>query len=233
MSVLGLLGWNAPGDDLADGPYFSALDDKRTRTAFFASLFSVMGHIAKADGRVCEDEITAAEVIMERMSLSKAQKSKAIELFNYGKADNFPLEKILQRMKKDISRRSLYRQFMEAQLRVAYSDGDLQSFERKLLTNMQQFFDINKLEYEHLDRDIKNELLDPSHTSLYQAYATLGIKPNASDDAVKTVYRRLMSQHHPDRLQAENGDESDMRNAAEKAHQIKQAYEKIRQVRKL
>ena len=51
-----------------------------------------MGHLAKADGRVSEDEIAQARAVMDRMQLSEEQRKQAIALFNQGKQDDFPLE---------------------------------------------------------------------------------------------------------------------------------------------
>jgi DnaJ like chaperone protein len=57
-------------------------------------------------------------------------------------------------------------------------------------------------------------------------YAVLGLSREASDREVKTAYRRLISQHHPDKL----GDvpEELKRRAEERAREIIAAYEKIR-----
>jgi len=231
MSVYGLLGWNGPGEALADGPYFYPHDDKRTRNAFFASTFSVMGHVAKADGRVCEDEITMAEKVMDQMQLTLEQKQLAIKLFNYGKETDFDLEKVLGRLKKDIERRALVRQFVNIQLKVAYSDGELKNNEQILFQQMLSLLEFNRLEFEHLERDVKNELLSPFRVSLNEAYSVLGVPYDASEDELKKVYRRLMSQYHPDRLQANDISGEEMRLASERAHKIKSAYEQVRKVR--
>jgi len=231
MSVFGLLGWNGPGDALADGPYFYPHDDKRTRNAFFASTFSVMGHVAKADGRVCEDEITMAEKVMDQMQLTLEQKQLAIKLFNHGKESDFDLEKVLTRLKKDIERRALVRQFVSIQLKVAYSDGELKTNEQQLFQQMLSLLEFNRLEFEHLERDIKNELLSPSRVSLNEAYSVLGVQYDASLDELKKVYRRLMSQYHPDRLHANNYTAEEIRFASEMASKIKAAYEQVKKVR--
>src|SRR4051812_24473556 len=47
---------------------------------FFESTFSIMGHIAKADGRVSENEIQAARIIMARMGLSHEKSLQAMQL---------------------------------------------------------------------------------------------------------------------------------------------------------
>ena len=231
MAVFGLMGWNGPGEALADGPYFYPHDDKRTRNAFFASTYSVMGHVAKADGRVCEDEVTMAEKVMDRMQLTFEQKKQAIKLFNSGKETGFELDKILIRLKKDIERRALIRQFMDIQLKVAYSDGDLKPQEQQLFHQMLSLLEFNRLEFEHLERDVKNELLDPSRVSLNEAYAVLGVQYDASEEELKKVYRRLMGQYHPDRLQADQVSSDEMRLASERAYKIKSAYEQVKKMR--
>ena len=67
-------------------------DNERTQAAFFTATFSVMGYIAKADGRVSEHEIQAARSLMRQMQLNDAQQTAAIDLFQKGKEADFPLE---------------------------------------------------------------------------------------------------------------------------------------------
>src|SRR5215813_2664102 len=52
---------------------------------FFRSAFRVMGHIAKADGRVSEQEIAAARAVMSDLRLNPLQVRTAIDHFNTGK----------------------------------------------------------------------------------------------------------------------------------------------------
>ncbi|MGB5938002.1 MAG: DnaJ domain-containing protein, partial [Rhodanobacter sp.] len=60
-------------------------------------------------------------------------------------------------------------------------------------------------------------------------YAVLGIDRNADDRAIKRAYRKLISEHHPDRL----GDlPEDMRRRAEaRASEINAAYDRIKEAR--
>ncbi len=69
--------------------------------------------------------------------------------------------------------------------------------------------------------------------SLHEAYALLGIKPDATDAEVKKAYRKLMSQHHPDKLVSKGLPEEMMVLAKEKTQQIRKAYETIRNQRKI
>ena len=55
-------------------------NQEQIQTTFFTAVFSVMGHIAKADGRVSESEITLARNIMRQMQLDATQEKTAIDL---------------------------------------------------------------------------------------------------------------------------------------------------------
>ena len=66
---------------------------------------------------------------------------------------------------------------------------------------------------------------------LEQAYALLEIERSASDEQVVKAYRRQMSRHHPDKLQANGLPESMLERAKERTQQIQAGYELIRAVR--
>ena len=71
-----------------------------------------------------------------------------------------------------------------------------------------------------------------SRPSADDAYQVLGVPRDASGDAeVKRAYRRLLSQHHPDKLVSKGLPEEMMKVAAQKTHEIRQAYERIREAR--
>ena len=75
--------------------------------------------------------------------------------------------------------------------------------------------------------------LPTSVESLAEAYRVLGVGAAASDDEVKTAYRRLMSQHHPDKLVARGLPESMKSVAEQKTHEVRAAYETIKAQRGL
>ncbi|HET7131017.1 MAG TPA: DnaJ domain-containing protein, partial [Gammaproteobacteria bacterium] len=61
-----------------------------------------------------------------------------------------------------------------------------------------------------------------------EAYRALGVAASASNEEVKTAYRRLMNRHHPDKLVARGLPESMIGVAEQKTHEIRAAYEKIK-----
>ena len=67
--------------------------------------------------------------------------------------------------------------------------------------------------------------------SLDDAYAVLNVSASSSDAEVKKAYRRLMSQHHPDKLVAKGLPEEMMELAKEKTQEIRAAYDVIKNSR--
>ena len=223
-----------------DGSYGPG-DQQRVQTAFFTATFSVMGAVAKADGRVTADEIALAKAVMTEMALSEEMRETAIRLFNEGKSDSFPLDDVLAQFRKECHRRqNLMQMFMEIQLQAAYADGKLDPAEDNLLKDICGCLGISELLYRQLERMIRAErgfggggrtAGRSKGPSLEDAYNLLNMTPDSSDAAVKKAYRRLMNQHHPDKLVAKGLPEEMMKMAAKKTHEIKQAYEIIKKSR--
>ncbi|MCH8163635.1 MAG: co-chaperone DjlA [Proteobacteria bacterium] len=212
-----------------------------SQAAFFTATFSVMGHICKADGRVTPDEISTARMIMAQMALSPAQKDAAIMLFNEGKKDDFPLEDVLTQLKSELGlAKNIKRIFVEIQCYAAYADGVLHPSEKKLLERICQLIGFSRNEFERILAAIAAEShhkkSGPSGKSRKMksgdAYAILNVSANANDNEVKRAYRKLMSQHHPDKLVSKGLPEEMMKVATQKTQEIRAAYECVMHERK-
>jgi len=203
---------------------------ERVQAAFFAATFSVMGHIAKADGKVTPDEISSTESIMARMQLGPAQRKAAIQLFNEGKKSAFPLADVLAQFQQESHRRhSLLQMFMEIQIATAMADGSMHPAERRILHSIGAQLGFSHADIEHLFRMEQGAQPGPGRAQpVSAAYAVLGIERTATDADIKKAYRRLMNQHHPDKLIAKGLPEEMIRIATEKTQQIKTAYEQIK-----
>ncbi|MCU7807651.1 MAG: DnaJ domain-containing protein, partial [Candidatus Thiodiazotropha sp. (ex Semelilucina semeliformis)] len=68
---------------------------------------------------------------------------------------------------------------------------------------------------------------------LEDAYDILNVSANATDKEVKRAYRRLISQHHPDKLVSKGLPEEMMKMAAKKTDEIKKAYERVKEAREM
>lgn len=207
----------------------------RIQAAFFTAVFSVMGRLSKADGRVTKDEIRAAAGIMDNMELSAEQREAARALFNEGKAPDFDLATVLAQFRREIGRRaSLQRMFMEILCFAAAADGVLHNAERRLL---REVCDEIGFARDELDAILEAAVAELRHhrsggrISLDGAYAVLNVRETAGDEEIKKAYRRLLSRHHPDKLAAQGLPDEMMKTAAQRTHEIRQAYERIRERR--
>jgi DnaJ like chaperone protein len=203
---------------------------ERVQAAFFAATFSVMGHIAKADGRITPDEISSTESVMARMQLGPAQRKAAIQLFNEGKKSGFPLADVLAQFLQESHRRhSLLQVFMEIQIATAMADGSMHPAEQRILYSIGAQLGFSRADIEQLFRMEQGARPGTARVQpLSQAYTVLGVERTAPDADIKKAYRRLMNQHHPDKLIAKGLPEEMIRIATEKTQQIKTAYEQIK-----
>ena len=216
---------------------------ERVQTVFFSALFSVMGHLAKADGRVTENEIAWARDVMQRMNLSEQMRQAAIRLFNEGKKPDFPLDDVLMQFRNECHRRrNLMQMFVEILVHAAYADGHLQAAERGVMEQVCRQLGFSELELRHIEAMVRNarhfggggfgqEASVSPEKALHEAYEILGVTEDAGDAEVKKAYRRLMNQHHPDKLVAKGLPEEMTRLATEKTQEIKKAYDTIKRAR--
>jgi DnaJ-class molecular chaperone len=72
----------------------------------------------------------------------------------------------------------------------------------------------------------------PASTVGPEAYANLGLTPEATVDEIKKAYRTLVRQYHPDSHSGLADTDPLKKKAAERFLQVQQAYERIRQARK-
>lgn len=234
---------------LEDDASFNPGDQHRVQMAFFTATFSVMGHIAKADGRVSQEEISLANRIMTQMAISGDMRKTAINLFEQGKSPDFPLDDVLSQFYKECHRRTdLIRMFLEIQMQEAFADGNIDGNEERLLLHICGRLRISRFDYERIKIQLQAQHRFYGHYSQYghshqgrsqyqrppaqtssreDAYAVLGLTPAATEAEVKKAYRRLMSQNHPDKLVAKGLPEEMMTLAKEKTQKITKAYETI------
>jgi DnaJ like chaperone protein len=224
---------------------YRAGEREEVQEALLSAVFAIMGHLAKADGRVSEQEIGHAEAVMGRMQLNAEQRRKAQEQFRRGKMDDFPLDATVAEFRQRIRhRRHLILVFLEILLQSALADGRFNAAEEQILIRVAGGLGVPEAQF----RQILNMLLAQAQfagagpgahgaggasarPSLHQAYQVLGVTESASDQEIKKAYRRLMSEHHPDKLASRGVPEEMIRMATEKTAEISKAYEMIKDAR--
>lgn len=211
---------------------------------FFRATFRVMGYVAKADGRVSEQEISAARAVMSELRLDPARVQQAIECFTAGKRPGFDLQAELAGLGRACAGRpDLLRVFTEIQVRAALSGNNLDGPVRPLVNRIAGRLGVSPFELAQIEAVLRirggSFRYAPAGgvprvseaEKLEQAYKVLEVARGDSDQAIVKAYRRQLSRHHPDKLKANGLPESMIEHAKQRTQQIIEAYELIRERR--
>ena len=212
-------------------------------------LFTLLGAVAKSDGRVSEQEIAIAERLMTRMGLDAEQRRQAVASFNAGKQPEFDVTQTIAALRNWVGlRRDHAFPVLDVVIETVLAEGNPPPEKMSILRQLAFALRISDMELMAL-MAMKGYAWNAgpggSRGHAYgtgggyvppqrapqgpDPYAVLGIDRNADERAIKRAYRKLISEHHPDRL----GDlPEDMRKRAEsRASEINAAYDRIKEAR--
>jgi DnaJ like chaperone protein len=204
---------------------------------FLESTFAVMGAMCKADGIVTRDEIAAAEAMFDKLRLSREQREQAKAAFNRGKSKSFDVdEEVAKFARAAHGHRPLLIMFLQVQCAAVAGDGTIHPAEHELLVRIARQLGLGEHELAQLEALLRAGTAGayagpPPKNKLEDAYAALGLTPDASDAEIKKTYRRLMSQNHPDKLAGKGLPESMRQMAEERTREISTAYAIIKEAR--
>ena len=125
-------------------------------------------------------------------------------------------------------------------MEIPLSKGGIDPAERELLWRMASGIGFSRVQMAQLEAILRAQRsfgqgagagtgsAASAQAQLQEAYKALGIDSSATDKEVKTAYRRLMNQHHPDKLASKGLPESMLEVAKERTREIRSAYELLR-----
>ncbi|MGM0615379.1 MAG: co-chaperone DjlA [Pseudomonadota bacterium] len=208
---------------------------RQIQEGFLESIFSVMGCLCQADGKVTDDELSVAEKLFDQMHLQGEARAKAKAAFERGRADSFDLEAELAKVNRLTQRQPTLRQvFLQVQLTAIAADGELHPAEHEMILRVARGIGCSEAEVQQIEAMLHGAAANSKGTSkeaLEDAYRVLGVSEQASDAEIKKAYRRLMSQNHPDKLAGKGLPESMREVAQARTSEIGNAYERIREAR--
>jgi DnaJ like chaperone protein len=229
--------------------FFTSQDEFKQQAIFFHTLFSVMGHIAKADGKVSDAEIKMASSLMTQMGLEGDTLREAQAAFREGKSADFPLKQTVLEFKESChGRRDILQVYLEILIQAAYVDGNLDKAEQVILEQVAQYMGFKDTELLYLlsvfeaelrfrsgqGRGQSNQNKSSSYSSqqsMSDAYKILGLSTSDDDKSIKKAYRKLMSENHPDKLVSKGLPKQALELAKNKTQDIQAAYELIKEKR--
>lgn len=183
---------------------------------------------------------------MDRMNLHGESRIAAQNAFRIGKSDHYPLrEKMRQFRSICFGRFDLIRMFLEIQIQAAFADGSLHPNERDVLYVIAEELGISRMQFDQFLRMMQGGAhfgggyqqqssgggwqQAQRGPTLEDACNVLGVKPSDDVTTIKRAYRKLMSEHHPDKLVAKGLPPEMMEMAKQKAQEIQKAYELIKE----
>ncbi len=194
------------------------------RIAFTVGVIALGAKMAKVDGVVTRDEIAAFREVFQvppeetrnvgRVWDMARQTSDGFEAYAAQIARLFhPASPVLE-------------QLLGSLFHIARADGVVHDKEVEYLRRVAEIFGFDDFQFDRLRATFTgNTSTDP--------YAVLGVTPETDDVEVRAAYRRLVREHHPDRLIAQGLPEEAVAAATDKLARINGAWDRIKQKRKL
>lgn len=182
--------------DKGGGIHFSPLESRQSM--YFTAVFSMLGKLAKADGRVSQYEIDTIERVMrENFRLTPEARKFAIRIFNAAKESTNSFEDYARQLRQVFGHSpEVLASVVELLMIVAYADGGLHPEEERMIRSAVDIFDVHN-QYQQIKSRFGGV---PDDIGRY--YEILGCKRGDSMEVVKRKYRKLAMEYHPDRIQA-------------------------------
>jgi DnaJ like chaperone protein len=216
----------------------SAEQQAEVRESFFETVFGLLGHLAKADGRVSEVEVAHAEALMAKMGLNTPHRKQAIELFKAGSQGGFSIDASMDRFMATCGKQNnLKRALLDYLVSLAIADGDLHQAEQAVLRKIAGRLGFSPALFDKFIEMVKaqsqfnhsgggfSESTSPG--KLQAAYTALGVEAAQSDTQIKRAYRKLISANHPDKLIGQGMPDDMVKLATERTQEIQTAYELV------
>jgi DnaJ like chaperone protein len=214
--------------DDAPPPLFD--DPAETRQIAFATAVIVLGaKLSKVDGVVTRDEIRAFKRIFR---IDDAEVGDVARIFNEAKASATGFEPYARQIAALFDRDpTLLGELLIGLFGIARADGEVTAAEIDVLRRIAAIFGFDDGAFEQIRAQYS--ATTRKQVGAEDAYAVLGLSSSASAEEIRQTYRRLVREHHPDRLVAKGMPADMVEQANRTLAAINAAYDRIAQERKL
>ncbi|MEM6886826.1 MAG: molecular chaperone DjiA [Pseudomonadota bacterium] len=186
--------------------------------AFTIAVIALGAKMAKADGQVTRDEVTA---FREVFHIAAQDEAGAARVFNLARTDAAGYEDYARRIGKMFSDRpDTLLDLLEGLFHIAMADGFYHPNENAFLETVAEIFNVSKDDFSGLRmRFVPDAPLDP--------YAVLGVRRDAPLADIRTQWRKLARENHPDALIARGVPQEAVQLAQKRMADINWAWEEI------
>ncbi len=192
--------------------------DPTKQIGFTIAVIALGAKLAKADGVVTEDEIRAFRRVFKVAPEEMKNVARVFNLARKSVAGYEPYARQVAGMFADNP--VVLEELLGCLFYIAQADGTVADAEVDYLQNVARIFGFSEADFARLCAEhIGPDSADP--------YTVLGIAHDTGDDAVKSAYRKLVRENHPDTLIAQGMPEEFIEVANDKLAAINAAYDKV------
>jgi DnaJ like chaperone protein len=199
---------------------------EQTQAAYFVCMFSILGKLAKADGAVNREEIKIVESFLGTLQIPEQEKQFARRIFNEAMNSPYSIDDFAEQLYKinsNNSRPVLLQSFMDLLFKMAAADGSLHRDEEAALLRIRDIFRISEQQF--------NNIKAVYFKDTDRFYKILSCTPSSSNQDIKSSYKKLVKDFHPDTVISKGLPEEFIQFATGRFQEIQEAYEKIRKER--
>jgi len=194
---------------------------EQTQAAYFVSMFSVLGKIAKADGVVTQDEIAVVDKFIRGLAVGEREKAFARQVFNEAKDSPYSLEDFARQFYQISQGQPAVRlSYLDLLFQIAAADGRLHPAEESALKQIKAIFQISDAQF--------NNVKDVYFKDVNNFYKVLNVTPESSEEEIKANYKKLVKEFHPDTIVSKGLPEEFTEFATKRFREIQEAYEAVR-----
>jgi len=193
--------------------------------AFTLALIALSAKMAVADGVVTASEVAAFK---KTVVIPPGQEMQVERLFSLAQGDVAGYEAYARKIGRFFfDTPDTLEHVLDGLFSIAAADGMIHEAELAYLRRVSDLFGFDEARFEQIAAQhvYFDDGSDP--------YMVLGLMPGASKDEVRRVYRRLVAEHHPDRLIAKGVPEELIGVATRRMAAINHAYQQIMKPRLL
>ena len=201
-----------------------APDSATRQVTFTIAVIVLSAKMAKADGVVTKDEIAAFRRVFQ---VPPHEVKNVGRIFDMARADASGFEPYAEQVARLFrSHPRVLEDLLGALFHIALADGRMHKREHEFLERVAQIFGFSQTDFDR----IKSSHIGPDTAD---PYAILGVPHEISDKDLKSAYRKLIRENHPDKVISEGLPQEFIDVANEKLKAINVAYDKIAKQRGL
>lgn len=207
-------------------------EDAGSRELFVLGAISAMlAKMAKADGRVSENEVRYCESVFDRLGLRGEKRKYCIRVFRTAKNDAHSIYAYASSFAAEQTDESVREIVYDILWDLACVDGRLGSAEREILRQITGPLGVNPRLYawQCSRRHVSEE--GARAPTRDDPYAVLGCARTASDEELRNAFRAKAKRLHPDMLRAQGLSEELVGRATEQMARLNAAWDEIKKER--